>query len=65
MKKITRKIAESLIDSSRIVSTAVEQNQETMQIVMTLSDQKVFMLKYNLQDHEKSYYCMDVDIQTV
>lgn len=56
MKQITRIEAENLFKKLKVVSTNIEQNQEEMQIIMNLSNNCAFMLKYNLHDHEKKYF---------
>ncbi|MFH1941472.1 MAG: hypothetical protein ABIL68_05155 [bacterium] len=56
MTQITRHEAESLLISKKVVSSNVEQDTKEMRIFLTLSDDSNFLLKYDLQDHEKSYF---------
>ena len=60
MKQITRHQAEALFHTSQVITTNVIQNKKEMQVLMTLSDHRAFLLKYNLNDHVKSYFLEDV-----
>lgn len=59
MKQITRHEAEALFRKSQVVSTNIEHNQEEMQILLTLSNDRAFLVKYDLHDHEKRYFLAD------
>ena len=56
MTQITRHEAENIILSKKVISSNVEQDRVEMRIFLTLSDDSAFLVKYNLQDHEKSYF---------
>lgn len=59
MRQITRREAEALLDTSQIISSNVKQNHDEMRIVLILTDDRAFLLKYDLQDHKKRYFFDD------
>lgn len=56
MKKISRREAETLIQAENILDSNVVQDQDEMRILLTLSNNQTFLLKYDLHAHDKSYY---------
>ena len=56
MKQITRHEAENLFHTSQVITSNVVQDQEEVQVVFTLSNNRSFLLKYNLHDHVKRYF---------
>ena len=56
MKQISRNEAEAIFVTTKVVSTNVEQDKQEMRIFLTLADEKAFLVKYNLMDHNKSYF---------
>lgn len=56
MKQITRREAEALFYKSKIVSTNIEQDKNEMRILLTQSNDSVFLIKYDLIHHKKSYF---------
>ena len=60
MKQITRDEAEALFHTSQVISTDIEQNKNEMQILLTLSNNRAFLVKWNLHDHAKSYFLADL-----
>lgn len=60
MKQISRNEAEAIFLTTKVVSTNVEQDKQEMRIFLTLADEKAFLVKYNLMDHNKSYFLEEV-----
>ena len=58
MKKIARQEAEFLFQTSKVVSSQVEQDPGEMRILMKLSDRCSFLLKYDTIGHKKSYFLL-------
>ena len=56
MKKISRREAETLIQTSSIVDSDVVQDQNEMRVLLTLTNDQTFLLKYDLHYHDKSYF---------
>jgi len=56
MKQITRHEAETLFITSEIISTNIEQDKKEMRIFLKTSDSNGFLVKYNFQDHTKTYF---------
>ena len=59
MKKISRTEAETLFKTSEVVSTNIEQNKKEMCIFMEMANDFAFLIKYNLCDHQKTYYLQE------
>ena len=62
MKKISRIEAETLFKTSQVVSTNIEQNQKEMCIMMQMAGDLAFLIKYNLLDHQKTYYLQESSV---
>lgn len=62
MKQITRQEAEALFLTSKVVSSNVEQDKGEMRILMTLSDDRSFLVRYGLLDRMKRYFLQDARI---
>lgn len=62
MKKISRIEAETLFKTSEVVSTNIEQNQKEMCIIMQMAGDLAFLIKYNLLDHQKTYYLHETGV---
>lgn len=62
MKRITRDEAETLFLASNVVSSNIEQDKDEMRIHLTLSDDRSFLVKYDLLDHEKRYFVLNSQI---
>lgn len=60
MKQMSRQEAEALFHRSKIISTNVEQDKKEMRILLTLSNDCGFLVKYDLVTHEKSYFCIRI-----
>ena len=56
MKKISRKEAETLIQAENILGSNVVQDQDEMRVLLTLSNDQTFLLRYDLHLHDKTYY---------
>jgi len=56
MKKISRREAETIIQASSIVDSNVVQDQNEMRVLLTLTNDQTFLLRYDLHDHNKSYF---------
>lgn len=53
--KISRKQAESLIESAGVLSTCVEHHNAEIQIKIKLANLQQFTVKYDRQSHTKTY----------
>ena len=56
MEKISREEAEKLIQNSVIINSKLEQDKNQICVLMTLSDNKICLFKYDIQKGEKSYF---------
>ena len=62
MKQITRNEAENLFKQYQVVSSCIEQNREEMRIFLRLANDFAFLVKYNLMDHEKTYFLQEAKV---
>ena len=62
MKELTRHQAESLFLTTKVVSSNIEQDNKEMRIRLNLSNNRQFMVRYNILDHVKSYFILDPKI---
>ena len=60
MRQITRHEAEILFLTAKVISSYIEQDKQEMRILMKLSDDRDFIVKYNIHDHVKSYFLHDL-----
>lgn len=60
MKQMSRREAEALFHRSKIISTNIEQDKKEMRILLTLSNDCGFLVKYDLVNHGKSYFFIRV-----
>ena len=60
MKQMSRREAEALFHRSKIISTDIEQDTKEMRILLTLSNDCGFLVKYDLVNHKKSYFFIRV-----
>jgi len=59
VKEITRDEAEELFLNSEVLDTNVESNDKELCILTTLSDNTSCLVKYDTEDHSKSYFVED------
>ena len=59
MKQISRKEAESLFEESKVVSSDVVQDQSELRIILTLQDDRSFVIEYDTKEREKRYFVKD------
>jgi len=59
MKQISRKEAESLFQESQVVSSDVVQDQSELRIILTLKDDRSFVIEYDTEEREKRYFVND------
>lgn len=59
MKQISRKEAESLFEESQVVSSNVVQDQSELRIILTLKDDRSFVIEYDTEEREKRYFVND------
>ena len=59
MKQISRKEAESLFQESQVVSSDVVQDQSELRIILTLKDDRSFVIEYDTKEREKRYFVKD------
>ncbi len=59
MKQITRNEAESLFLNSEVVSSNIKQHPKEMSIHLTLTNERSFLVKYDLLDHQKRYFIIN------
>lgn len=60
MRQITRREAEILFLTAKVISSYIEQDKKEMRILMKLSDNRDFIVKYNTHDHIKSYFLQEL-----
>jgi len=56
MKQITRHEAEALFNTWKVTASRIEQDESEMRVLLLLSNQKSFIVKYNFLDHQKRYF---------
>jgi len=59
MKTISRDEGETLIQKNEVISSYVDQDEEEMRIILTLSNNSSCTVTYNLINHQKSYSIHD------
>ena len=56
MRQISRKEAESIFEKSRVVSSDIKQNQAELRVILSLSDDRSFVVEYNSTNRQKKYF---------
>ena len=56
MEQITRSKAEKLIMKHKVIKTNIKQTKNQLCVYFTLSNNKSFLVKYDVKKHEKQYY---------
>jgi len=56
MREITREQAESLINSSEVVQSTVDYEQQDLVVFFKLADQRSLQVHYNMQQSLKTYF---------
>ncbi len=59
MKQLSRHQAEALFVTSQVIASNIEHDQKEMRVLLTLANNSNFLIKYNLMDHNKSYYIQE------
>ena len=60
MKQMTRHEAETLFSKSKIIASNIEQDSKEMRILLTLSDNCGFLVKYDLLTRQKTYFIIRI-----
>ncbi len=60
MKQMTRNEAETLFSKSKIIASNIEQDGKEMRILLTLSDNCGFLVKYDLLNRQKTYFIIRI-----
>jgi len=56
MRKISRQKAEELFQIHQIVEKKIEQNQDELRLLFSLSNNHSLHVVYNLKNHRESYF---------
>ena len=59
VRRLQRQEAEALFERSIVLSTNVQHSDSEMSVIFELDNHKGFVVKYNLQDHQKSYFLQE------
>ena len=59
LRRLKREEAEALFNKNEVISTNVEHGNNEMLVVFKLKNDLGFVVKYNLLDHQKSYYLQE------
>ena len=57
---MTRNEAETLFSKSKIIASNIEQDGKEMRILLTLSDNCGFLVKYDLLNRQKTYFIIRI-----